>query len=373
MTGKSVSIVWQGRRVQAWLPDALTSFDLHLPSEVVRKTERAVAAIRVAHEHLPVAWEPLARLLLRAEGVASSYIEGVRAPLARIAGAELDPEAIGGAAAWVADNLSVVDASVADARKGRLSVATLHRWHKRLMRHGTLPRRFVGRFRTAQGWIGGTSPLDAVFVPPPPEAVGPLMDDLVSFCNGDEVDAVTQAAVAHAQFETIHPYGDGNGRIGRVLVGWLIVRREMVSVPPPISVLIARDPGGYLAGLQLFRQGALADWVGWFADVVHASADATVELVDDVEALLDGWRSAVDDLRADAGALRALELLPENPVLSAAHVADRLAVSERSARNALDTLTRRGIVRRFPLDPDGPGRPPVWWVAQDIVDAIGKW
>lgn len=109
------------------------------------------------------------RLLLRAEGVASSNIEGVRAPIALVAAAELDDEAAGTTAAWVADNLAAVQSAVADATTTSLTIESLHRWHRELMRPSGLPPELIGRFRPAQRWIGGTSPLDAVFVPPPPE------------------------------------------------------------------------------------------------------------------------------------------------------------------------------------------------------------
>jgi len=84
------------------------------------------------------------------------------------------------------------------------------------------------------------------------------MDDLVAYANTDHFDPVTHAALLHAQFETIHPYGDGNGRLGRILIGWVLARRRLVDkLPPPISVLIARDPGGYISGLHLFRDGSV--------------------------------------------------------------------------------------------------------------------
>ena len=100
------------------------------------------------------------------------------------------------------------------------------------------------------------------------------------FVNSTDADAVTQAAVSHAQFETIHPYGDGNGRIGRLLVLWTLARRLDVPVPPPTSVLIARDPGGYLSGLYWFRSGELARWVGWFADIVSVVVDRGARVVE---------------------------------------------------------------------------------------------
>ena len=137
--------------------------------------------------------------------------------------AELGDGAGDADAAWVADNLhAVTDALAAATRHGTLTVDELHGWHRSLMARSGIAVEHVGAFRTAEGWIGGRSPADAAFVPPPPELVPDLVDDLVEFVNRDDVDAITQAAVADGQFETIHPYSDGNGRIGRVLVLWVL-------------------------------------------------------------------------------------------------------------------------------------------------------
>lgn len=209
-------------------------------------------------------FEPLALLLLRAEGVASSYIEGLRTPFVDVAAAEVG-DTSNPTAGWVADNLAAVRQALGGAGR-HLAVEDIHEWHRRLMGPtGHLPDEMVGAFRTAQSWIGGTTPRDASFVPPPPGRVEDLMADLVAFVNAEWVDPVTQAAVAHAQFETIHPYGDGNGRIGRILIGWILAHRIGITVPPPVSVFIARDPGGYLAGLTRFRLGELDPWVDWLA------------------------------------------------------------------------------------------------------------
>jgi len=102
------------------------------------------------------------------------------------------------------------------------------------MASSPLPDRYIGRFRNEQGWIGGTSPLDAAFVPPPPEMVPRLVEDLVTFISRTDLPAVVQSAVSHAQFETIHPFGDGNGRIGRILVSWILRHRGVMdkAIPP---------------------------------------------------------------------------------------------------------------------------------------------
>src|SRR5919199_3279455 len=183
-----------------------------LPEKVVRATERAIAATEQADERAH-RFETLARLLLRSEGVASSQIEGVRAPAELVAVAEIDASAVDASSAWVADNLAVVDASLDHATSGaRLGVGELHAWHRRLMAHGTLPDELVGAFRRSQSWVGGTTPRQAAYVPPPADEVGPLTTDLLRFANRSRLDPVTVAAVTHAQFEAIHPYGDGNGR-----------------------------------------------------------------------------------------------------------------------------------------------------------------
>jgi Fic family protein len=371
--GREVSIAWNGHPTRAWVPERLSKRDLSLNERAVRATERAAALTGRASDALPPEWEPLARLLLRSEGVASSAIEGVRAPVAAIAAAELEP-AGDDDAAWIADNLAAVRRSIADAHRRPLDVAALNRWHRALMSNTTrLPRRLIGRPRDTQGWIGGTSPLDAALVTPPPARVGALLDDLVAFANRTDVDAVTQAAVAHAQFEVIHPYADGNGRVGRVLAGWVLTRRLHVVNPPPISTGIARDRGGYLSGLTLFRLGDVDPWVRWFADVVAGAAEASIVLVRDVAELQARWDERLGRVRVDATARRVVRLLPAHPVIAASTVAGALAISERAARSALTTLADAGIVDGYEPARRARGRPRRWWVAQELLDLVTEW
>jgi Fic family protein len=316
-------------------------------------------------------WEPTARLLLRAEGVASSSIEGLRAPAAEVAAAELDESAVESTSAWVADNLAVVTEALSTATAAPLRISRLHAWHRRLMRHSRLAPGMVGAFRSAQGWVGGTSPLDAAYVPPPPDHIPVLMEDLVAFANDRAQDPVAQAAFVHAQFETIHPYGDGNGRIGRVLVAWVLCRRTGIRVPPPVSVLIGKDVGGYLSGLYQFRAGDIDAFVGWFASVVARSAEATTAVMALLEDLLARWRGQLRGVRADALAFRLLELLPAHPVVTSAIVAEEAKVDERTARRALATLGQHGVIAPFPAQRRGPGRPHQWWVAGELLRVVG--
>lgn len=159
----------------------------------------------------------------------------------------------------------------------------------------------IGELRDRPVWVGGRSPTEAAYVAPPPELVLALMDDLVKFANADALDVVTQAAIVHAQFESIHPFADGNGRLGRVLIGWLLVRRLGVLVPPPFSLFMAQDPGGYLSGLTLYRLDQLSHWVQWFAGTLEKSANAASSLVVDIEELMVGWRQRAATVKTAGG------------------------------------------------------------------------
>lgn len=364
-------MAWNGAPARAWVPDLLAGQDFEVSIRTARRTEQAIAAVR-ASGSASARFEPLALLLLRAEGVASSYIEGLRTPLADVAAAEVG-EISNATAVWVADNLTAVRYAL-DGSGDNLTIQAIHEWHRLLMGpSGRLPEEMVGAFRTAQSWIGGTSPRTASFVPPPPDRVADLMVDLVSFVNAEWVDPVTQAAVAHAQFETIHPYGDGNGRIGRILIGWILAHRTGITVPPPVSVFIARDPGGYLAGLTRFRFGELDPWVEWLAAELQYSSEAAEGLMVRSEQLLEQWQLRTDDLRADATARQVLPVLVEHPVISSDLVAEHFSVSERAARAALATLAERDILQPFDTAPAGPGRPRLYWVASELIDIVTNW
>lgn len=373
LPGNEVTIEWNGRTVAAWVPDPLRRRESTLSEPTARLTEQAAAAARRGDDALPREWHALARLLLRAEGVASSFVEGVRAPLADIAAAELDPS-VGETAAWVADNLTAAAQAIAAARREPLRIDLLHEWHRQLMAGSShLPERLIGATRDLQGWIGGSSPLDAALVTPPPERIEPLLSDLVAFANRSDLDPVTQAALAHAQFELIHPYADGNGRVGRILVGWILTRRLRLSTPPPISVRIATDRGGYLSGLTLFRLGQVDPWVAWFADVVARSGEAATGLVRSVGELQAAWADRLTELRTDAAARHVIALLPAHPVLSTATVAAELTISERAARRALSVLAAHRVLEPFVRSARSPGRQPRWWVASELLSLVSAW
>lgn len=364
--GQACSVEWRGRTVSAWVPAELHRRDLALSTSAVRAAERAVAALRLADQRLPATLEALARLLLRHEGIASSGIEGLREPIASVLVAERT--GLGGAAGWVADNLAVIGAALHTAREP-LSVEMMNDWHTRLMRNSDLPAEMVGEFRPTQGWVGGTSPLDAAYIPPPAAEIPRLMDDLVRFADAaDDLDAVSRAAIAHAQFEAVHPYGDGNGRLGRVLVSRILRRGGATQRSvAPVSMAVARDPGGYLSGLRLFETGHASQWVQWFAGVVERAAELTDSIVDDSQKIIGQWRAATSSLRPDSAARALLEHLPVYPVINSADVADLLGVTERTGRTALDTLAKHNVLSEIDFSARGVGRARRWYAADQLL------
>ncbi len=379
VAGREIEVVWQGRRVRAFVPELLAGRDLDLTPTTLRKVARAEAEVAVAAARMPEQYAPLARLLLRAEGTASSYLEGITADLADVvlagaaSGAEQSP------AGWIAANLAAVTDAVA-AADTPLTAELLCTWHATLLAGSPLGPRHVGQIRSEQGWIGGASPLDAALVTPPPDRLDALLEDLVTYANRDDVDPVAQAAVVHAQFEVIHPFGDGNGRIGRVLISWLLARRMALVTPPPVSLRLAADRDGYLSGLTLFRLGGHDRWIGWFADAVSGAGAAQEALVREVEALHRVWHSQLSrsrqgpGVRRDALAWRVLDLLPSHLALSSALVSSRLDASARAATGALAELDSAGILTRHarPGPTGRPGRRAFVYVCPSLLEATGS-
>lgn len=377
--GREVGAIWNGRRIRAFVPTLLVDRDLSLDAATAAKSAAAALEVTHAAEALDADFEPLARLLLRSEGVASSYIEGVTAPVVDVVLAE---EKLGvlrnEAAAWVACNLAAVSEAVASAEgRAQLTVETLCKWHRTLMTGSPTPERYVGVIRNEQGWIGGTSPLDAYLVTTPPNELPSLLNDLMDYVNRVDIDPVAQAAISHAQFEIIHPFGDGNGRVGRVLIAWVLTRRLALLVPPPVSVAIAADVAGYSSGLVLFRLGDHGNWIKWFADAVASGGRAQRALISRVEQIKQQWRHrlTLDTLRirSDAAVFAALDCLPRHLVLTSRILADELEISRKASLATLHRLVQVGILTEYgTVSQEGPGQPASLFVSRDLLGLAGS-
>jgi Fic family protein len=185
------------------------------------------------------------------------------------------------------------------------------------------------RLREEQNWIGGSAynPCSAAFVPPPPARVPDLLADLCAFCNDDSLPAVAQAAIAHAQFETIHPFADGNGRTGRGLIHLVLRRRGLVTrVLPPISLVLATRAEDYVSGLTATRYRGRATgsaahdglnlWTGRFAGAcIRAVADAS-SFEERVRQIQDRWRTQLGRVRRGSATDLLIQWLPGAPILT---------------------------------------------------------
>jgi Fic family protein len=213
--------------------------------------------------------------------------------------------------------------------------------------------------RDQQNWIGGSSynPCSAAFVPPPPELVEDLLVDLCAFCCSDDLPAVAQAAIAHAQFETIHPFVDGNGRTGRALIHLVLRRRGLaLRVLPPVSLILATWARSYIDGLTQFRHigsptssealEGLNTWVGRFSSACTRSVQDATAFEKRTTELGKEWRSRLGTVRANSGTDLLLRVLPGAPILTVDSAASLIGRTFNPASEAIQRLVGAGILRQ---------------------------
>ena len=328
-------------------PDLVSGRDHPLSPSSIAAVSRAESAIRALNAS-PVDLtdtEPLARLILRAEALASSRIEGLEMPAGRL----LEFEAL--------DELGVPHRVDGTARAPEVPVEDLCQIKGRLLEGtGAAAASYGGHLRQEQNWIGGNrvNPIGAAYVPPRPELVPELMDDLVHFCNESELPPVAVAAIAHAQMETIHPFADGNGRTGRALVH-VILRRGGTAprMVPPVSLVLATDRQRYIDNLAAYRttdgpggrtvDEAMSEWVAYFADACVVACERAQVFEARIDELRRSWRDAVRP-RANSAADLLLDVLPSTPVVSVESAARLTGRSREAARNAIAVLVDAGIL-----------------------------
>lgn len=368
MPGQTVHRIWQSNQAhdapakyrracgyQAFIPDRLVDLTLRLPLDVAGLVAEAEAGVRSLNAPAQNALRPLARLLLRTESIASSKVEGVQMGVRELARAEARMETGGKGSLTATDILANVDAmevAIAEAaateRFGQEAILSIHR---RLMAHDPRPR-IAGRFRTGQNWIGGNdfNPCGADFVPPPPEEVPALLEDLYASINADLHPPMVQAALVHAQFETLHPFDDGNGRTGRALIHVILKRRGVApSYVPPISVILAAGRERYVEGLTRFRQDAegVVTWIERFATAAARSAALARRYLDEVQELQNEWREqlrSASSPRIDAAAWEVINVLPAHPVITAPVAAAATGRSKAPIYEALAQLEAAGVL-----------------------------
>ena len=356
-----------GGRFDAYVPHPLKGWNPLLPADAVAflaETERTLAA--TASILTPRAGGDVC---FWAESLGSSHIEGVAPNPKRVVQALAKRQHTGEGAAHgpVAEVIGNIDATAEAqqmlANRQDLRLATLLDAHRTLMAASSTPH-FGGVVRSDQNWVGGNNwhPLESEFVPPPPEMCLPLLEDLIAYLRTDDHPALLQAAVAHVQFETIHPFGDGNGRAGRaILYGVLKQRCVPDGMMPPASLALSNNRDGYLDSLRESqsyvgdphdpgRSAALGDWLEILAEAVQRSSAAVVRYQQAIAALQNHWRATVGGRAKRSAAAAAIDYLPANPSVTSQTLADATGYSQRRCAEALRRLENAGWSRAVRLD-----------------------
>ncbi len=349
----------QGCSYDAYLPDPLAGWDLTLPSDLAADIADAETAVRDLNQAgmSHVSLEGLARFLLRAESVASSKIEGLDAGPRRLVDAEAvisqGGETADRIAVEILGNIASMESAIELAtREQQISLPNLLEIHRVLMDRSPTPG-LGGVVREQQNWIGGSSynPCSASYIPPPHEYVEGLLHDLIDYTNGDEHSPLVQAAIAHAQFETIHPFLDGNGRVGRLLITFLLCEQEVLFKPVLyLSYYFKRHRAAYYEQLQAVRDHG--DWEGWLAfflrGVAEVSAQAT-ETARRILALREAHRALITEHfgRAAGNGHRLLEYLYEHPIVSVNDVQELTGTSYQAANTLVSNMETHGVLTEF--------------------------
>ncbi len=389
MAGHKVKLVWphdsaidapakykKACTYEAFIPDPLSNLALNIPVHVAGAVSEAESAIRTLNDQARPALTPLARLLLRTESIASSKIEGMQIGVRELARAEARLEAgrkAGPTAQEVLANIDAMELAVHEAALAEpFTVTKIIAIHQRLMAKAS--PRVAGQIRTEQNWIGGNdyNPCGADFVPPPPEHVARLLADLCDAINDDRLPPLVQAALVHAQFETIHPFHDGNGRAGRALIHAILRRRGVApAYVPPISVLLASARDRYIAGLTAFRGHGTNEWIEQFAAATTGASRLALSYLNAVQDLGARWRARLADApsapRSDAAAWAVIDVLPSHPMITAPVAIAATSRSKPSIYEALRQLQDAGV-----LAPLGTSQRNQSWEAVGLLDLLAR-
>ena len=374
----------RGCNYEAYVPDRLQDRVVHLEGSVVADiadAERGIAEIDRSAVTLGNT-EALARLLLRAESVASSRIEGLEIGPRRLLQADAARdrgEPVNDVTA--ADVLANIDAMAyaveAAGARSDVTVDRLLETHRRLLIRTRLSDH-AGRIRTIQNWIGGSryNPCSAAFVPPPPELVEELLVDLCAFCNDDALPAVAQAAIAHAQFETIHPFVDGNGRVGRALIHMVLRRRGLAKrVFPPVSLVLATHADQYVAALTATRYRGKATsnaatrsiegWIAMFAGACIRAAHDAESFEERISNIQRRWHERLGSTRGHSAVHALLAIIPGAPVLTVKSAVELTGRSLVAVNDGIARLVEAGILKQ----PKAQARNRTF-EAREIIDAF---
>lgn len=351
--------------VDVAIPPLIAELQCDLAGDAARLHEDAVIAVARLEAGYGQHLAPLADFLLRSESVASSKIEqidaGWRAFGKAVAGGKASNEAQSQLAA-----VRALLALVESAACGPVDAAAVLEAHRLLM----APDPYAdnpGAWRSVQNWIGGSdySPVGAVYVPPPPELVGDLMADLLVFAGRTDLPILAQAAISHAQFESIHPFTDGNGRIGRALISAILRRRGLTRrVTVPLASAMLADTDHYFTQLTAYRRGDAQKFVAYVSGAALHASEAAEESAARLAGLPTRWCDIARP-RANSADEALINNLLDVPIFNADTAQGITGTTDASTYKALNRLTDSGI-----LEVLSTGARNRIWAASDVLEEL---
>jgi len=341
----------------------IANLSIDIPGDLATEIDEATQLLTRFDAEVGPGGLPFASILLRTESASSSEIENLTSGARAIAEAELGDRGTGNAA-LIVRNVHAMEAALALA--DRIDGESIIAMQTALL--GSYAPDLTGGWRAEQVWIGGSSlsPHLADFVPPHHGRVPAAMDDLVSFIARVDIPALAQVAIAHAQFETIHPFPDGNGRTGRAIVQAMLRHaRVTTNVTVPVSAGLLHDVKDYYDALTAYRRGELRPIVTAFTRATGYAVVNGRQLVRDIGKVEADWEHKMRGLRSDAAARRVSALAIAHPVLNSDTVARELSVAPPTAFRALDALVERGVLRAA-----NSQRRNRIWLAEPVLNAL---
>lgn len=356
LTVRAGRFVQQPRGYRAFIPAPLPPEPpLQLDLQTIASLSRADQALgrldgvarRLPNPNLFVA------MYVRREAVLSSQIEGTQSTLEDVLTFELDAHSreVPRDVEEVVNYVSAMNHGLRRLASLPLSLRLIREIHGELLRGVRGAERNPGEFRASQNWIGsGRVSLErATFVPPPPHAMHAALDNFERFLHEDDLPALIHSALAHAQFETIHPFLDGNGRVGRLLITLLLCQRDVLRRPLLyLSAFLKAHRAEYYDRLMAIRERG--DWEGWllfFLRGVESTAGEATRTADAIVDMLELHRGLLHDLGPGINGVRLLDLLYQRPVVNIGVVIEGLGVTFRTASKLVEQFRSLGLLEEI--------------------------
>ena len=346
----------------------IADVNVRLEMTTVSALDEATAAVASLNTDPNSHLAGVAGALLRSESVGSSKIEQLSVDARSLALAAIGEVRARSSAAQVWANVAAMEAAIRLGDETEFSEATIASIHFVLMKDDPYERSRAGKMRETQNWICGSDecPRGALHVPPAVERLAALMSDLTHFATRLDIPPIAQAAIAHAQFETIHPFTDGNGRTGRALIHTILRRRGLArTVVVPTSSALLTDVSAYFASLGAFRNGDLDEYLTHFAFATARAAQHARTLGADLQALSAEWNALISP-RAGSVAAQLLGSLIRQPVISA-NRNDVVGADPATVYRAIDRLVSAGVLSEITASKRNR-----IWVAKEVTAALDE-